>query len=141
MWIPFGSCIIFCPDLQEECKLFAPCWWTPSRIGLIAGFSSIFTVVCLCCTGWKCICKPSKEQPVDESEDSDEDEDECKDDKKRPHPRPHDIVKQQIWTNSLLNHNVITLSPTVHASACWLSTLLVYLYDIEFLFQTTDTTA
>lgn len=76
--------------------MFAECWWTPAKIGLLAGFSGMATFFCLCCIGWKCICEP-KNQVGDEYEVDEDDADEDENGKQVGHPSNglsaiHDIV-------------------------------------------------
>ncbi|XP_045161714.2 uncharacterized protein LOC123526562 [Mercenaria mercenaria] len=78
---------------EEECKLFSMCWWTPARIGLTSGFTSLFVFFCLLCVGWKCWCAPKAQVGYEQDED-DEDEDDGSDNSKRG---VHNVMK---------NHNI-----------------------------------
>ncbi|XP_052820291.1 uncharacterized protein LOC128246135 [Mya arenaria] len=69
------------PKKEEECLLFASCWWTPAKVGLTAGFFSLTLFLCVLCAGWNCIC--GNKNKVDYEEDIFDSDDEGE------HPAPN----------------------------------------------------
>ncbi|XP_052223763.1 uncharacterized protein LOC127839435 isoform X1 [Dreissena polymorpha] len=110
------------------CKFFAPCWWTPAKIGLITGFAILAVFFCLCCMVWKCCCG-KQTQVGDEFQNEEEDDG----DENPNHPPPNGSVHQLPRISDVRKNHNIDESPVPAAPAPKIRSVILRPEDAPWL--------